>query len=206
MTSERAALSRPRLFSFRAPQSPDRQCRTGRGCIVSRSPVRRQPEQMRRYQSPPENNLADRRMAGRHFGRMVRGLRSGSRPALRLASATSFAATVHPRRSPADCAFRFGKPMLAVWRIASIAPTLNARIHICQISLRPIARTALTHGLVNGFGWQRTAAPLAPCCNGAAQSFFPWAAPIPRGTKKLRSAPSSTALRPCGCSRASPCL
>jgi len=32
--------------------------------------------------------------------------------------------------------------------------------------LRPIARTALTHGLVNGFGWQRTAAPLAPCCNG----------------------------------------
>ncbi len=30
--------------------------------------------------------------------------------------------------------------------------------------------------------------------------------PIPRGTKKPRSAPSSTALRPCGCSRASPCL
>jgi hypothetical protein len=105
-------------------------------------------------------------MAGGHSGRMVRGLRCGGRPAFRLASATSFAATAYPIRSPADCAFRFGKPMLAVWRIASIAPTLNARIHICQISLRPIARTALTHGLVNGFGWQRTAAPLAPCCNG----------------------------------------
>ena len=105
-------------------------------------------------------------MAGRHSGRMVRGLRCGGRPAFRLASATSFAATVHPRRSPADCAFRFGKPMLAAWRIASIAPTLNARIQICQISLRPIARTALTHGLVNGFGWQGTAAPLALCCNG----------------------------------------
>jgi hypothetical protein len=52
---------------------------------------------------------------------------------------------------------------------------LNARIHICQISLRPIARTALTHGLVNGFGWQGTATPLAPCCNGSARSFFPWA-------------------------------
>ena len=105
-------------------------------------------------------------MAGSHAGRMVRGLCCGGRPASRLASATSFAATVHPHRSPADCAFRFGKPMLAFWRIASIAPTLNARIHICQISLRLIARTALTHGLVNGCGWQRTAAPLAPCCNG----------------------------------------
>lgn len=169
-------------------------------------------------------------MAGRHTGRMVCGLCCGGRPAFRLASATIFAATVHPCRSPADCAFRFGKPMLAVWRIASIAPTLNARIHICQISLRPIARTALTHGLVNGFGWQRTAAPLALCCNGAARSFFPWpchpianamgtpSAPIPRGTKKPRSAPSSTALRPlptpksntfwgprAGCSRASLC-
>lgn len=105
-------------------------------------------------------------MAGRHSDRIVRRLRCDGRPAFRLASATSFAAMVHPRRSPADCAFRFGKPMLAVWRIASIAPTLNERIHICQISLRPIARTALTHGLVNGFGWQRTAAPLALCCNG----------------------------------------
>lgn len=169
-------------------------------------------------------------MAGRHTGRMVCGLCCGGRPAFRLASATSFAATAYSVRSPADCAFRFGKPMLAVWRIASIAPTLNARIHICQISLRPIARTALTHGLVNGFGWQRTAAPLALCCNGAARSFFPWpchpianamgtpSAPIPRGTKKPRSAPSSTALRPlptpksntfwgprAGCSRASLC-
>jgi hypothetical protein len=105
-------------------------------------------------------------MAGCQSGRMVRGLRCGGRPAIRLASATSFAGTVHPLRSPADCAFRFGKPLLAVWRIASIAPTLNARIHICQISLRPIARTALTHGLVNGLGWQRAASPLALCCNG----------------------------------------
>ena len=58
--------------------------------------------------------------------------------------------------------------------------------------------TALTHVLVNGFGWQGTAAPLAPCCNGAAQSFFPWAAPIPRGTRNpglprppLRCGPAS---------------
>ena len=146
----------------------------GVGCIVRRSPVRRQPEQMR-CQLPPKNTLADRRMAGRHSSRMVRGLCFGGRPVFRLASATIFAATVHLRRSLADCAFRFGNPMRAVWRIASIAPTLNARIHTCQISLRPIARTALTHGLVNGFGWQGTATPLAPCCNGAAQSFFPWA-------------------------------
>ena len=116
-------------------------------------------------------------MAGRHSGRMVRGLRCGGRPAFRLASATIFAATEHLRRSLADCAFRFGKPMLAVWRIASIAPTLNARIYICQISLRPIARTALTHGLVNGFGWQRTAAPLAPCCNGCSPKFLPLGLP-----------------------------
>jgi hypothetical protein len=45
-----------------------------------------------------------------------------------------------------------------------------------------------------------------PLLQRLARSFFPWATPIPRGTKKLRSAPSSTALRPCGCSRASPCL
>lgn len=87
-----------------------------------------------------------------------------------------------------------------------VRQTLNAPTDPCQHSLRAMARTALTHGLVNGFGWQRTAAPPAPCCNGAVQSFFPWAAPIPRGTKKPRSAPSSTALRPCGCSSASPCL
>jgi hypothetical protein len=87
-----------------------------------------------------------------------------------------------------------------------VRQTLNAPTCHCQISLRVTARTALTHGLVNGFGCQRTAAPLAPCCNGAAQSFFPWAAPIPRGSKKPRSAPSSTALRPCGCSSANPCL
>ncbi len=205
MTSERAALSRPRLFSFRAPQSPDRQCRTG---LLHCQPQSGQASTRADEVIPVAAREQSGRSAhdGRHSGRMVRGLRCDGRPAFRLASATIFAATEHLRRSLADCAFRFGKPMLAVWRIASIAPTLNARIHICQISLRPIARTALTHGLVNGFGWQRTAAPLAPCCNGAAQSFFPWAAPIPRGTKKLRSAPSSTALRPCGCSSASPCL
>ena len=56
-----------------------------------------------------------------------------------------------------------------------VSQTLNAPTDPCQISLRATARTALTHGLVNGFGWQGAAAPLAPCCNGAAQSFFPWA-------------------------------
>jgi uncharacterized protein (DUF736 family) len=35
-----------------------------------------------------------------------------------------------------------------------------------------MARTALTHGLVNGFGWQRTAAPLAPLLQRLARSFF----------------------------------
>jgi hypothetical protein len=39
--------------------------------------------------------------------------------------------------------------------------------------LRATARTALTHGLVNGFGWQGTAALLALCCNADPQTFFP---------------------------------
>jgi hypothetical protein len=68
------------------------------------------------------------------------------------------------------------------------------------------ARTALTHRLVNGFGWQGTAAPLAPCCNGWPKVSSPALARIPRGTKKRQSAPSFTAFRPCGCSSASPCL
>lgn len=167
-------------------------------------------------------------MAGRDSGRMVRGLCCGGRPAFRLASATIFAATVHPRRSPADCAFRFGKPMLAVWRIASIAPTLSARIHICQISLRPIARTALIHGLVNGFGWQRTAAPLAPYCNGWPEVSSPGLAtpslrdgdPVGAHSSRNQETPVCTVLHcvtahhPFGlpngtlsaCSSASPCL
>jgi len=45
---------------------------------------------------------------------------------------------------------------------------------MCQISLAHW-QAALIHVLVNGFDWQGTAAPLAPKCNGAAQSFFPCA-------------------------------
>ena len=137
-------------------------------------------------------------MAGRHSSRVVRGLRFGGRPAFRLASATILAATEHLRRSLSDCAFSFGKPMLAVWQIASIAPTLNERIHICQISLRPIARTALTHGLVNGFGWQRTAAPLAPCCNDWPEVSSPGLRPFLAGQETPVSAVLHSRSGPAG--------
>ena len=46
----------------------------GIGALVSRSPVGRGPERMMRLPSPPANRLADRRVAGRHAARMVRGL------------------------------------------------------------------------------------------------------------------------------------
>ena len=80
------------------------------------------------------------------------------------------------------------------------------RMQVLAKSLWHYWPAALIHVLVNGFDWQGTAAPLAPSCNGAAQSFFPCATRIPRGNKKPRSAPSSTSFRPCGCIGSSPCL
>jgi hypothetical protein len=42
----------------------------------------------------------------------------------------------------------------------------------------------------------RTAAPRSSFRNGGAATFFPWAAPIPRGDKKVAAPPSCAALRP----------
>jgi uncharacterized protein (DUF736 family) len=69
-----------------------------------------------------------------------------------------------------------------------------------------MARTALTQGLVNGFGWQGTAAPLAPCCNGWSKVSSPALRAFLAEAKKRRSAPSSTLFRHYVCSGASPCL
>jgi hypothetical protein len=48
--------------------------------------------------------------------------------------------------------------------------------------------------------------PRSPCRNGGGETFFPWAAPIPREPRKHAPAkagvpppPSSAAFRPCGC-------
>ena len=42
------------------------------------------------------------------------------------------------------------------------APDIERRPDLRQISLAIMSATALTHVLVNGFGWQGTAAPFAP--------------------------------------------
>jgi hypothetical protein len=196
------------LSAPRAPQSPFRQNRTGHECLANLGCgwARTRPDDV-------NSNLRPR--TGARIG--------AGRDATLTESVAAFLRSAPLALSPSATAVRrdgaFPFPALSAQCRDSIrqshywvppagcaSQTLNAPTDHCQISLREMARTALTHRLVNGFGCQRTAAPLAPCCNGAAQSFFPWAAPIPRGTKKPRSAPSSTALRPCGCSSASPCL
>ena len=155
------------------------------------------------------------------YARCNRGIPCGSGASSRLARSTG---------APCFSAFSCGRSASARERSRSaISPSQSGRgplaghlecaRQVRQISLHLLPEPAPIHVLVNGFGWQGTAAPLAPCCNGAARSFFPWASPIPRGTKKPRSAPSSTALRPlptpksitfwgprAGCSGASPCL
>jgi hypothetical protein len=100
----------------------------------------------------------------------------------------------------------FGKPKRSVSRVEFISQTLNAPTDPCQISLRPMAGTR-AHPRPRQWPWLAADGfASCPLLQRLARSFFPWATPIPRGNKKPRSAPSSTALRPCGCSRASPCL
>ncbi len=207
MSAGRAARRRPLPSVASTPQSPVRQRRTGLECLGLWVADGHEPDRMMAIPVSPANGRADRGGAGCGADRACRRL-----PAV-CASRPAIASHGSPARRGVSIPCPVGRmsqlhPAISLSGFASgcASQTLNAPTDPCQNSLRAMARTALTHGLVNGFGWQRTAAPLAPCCNGAAQSFFPWAAPIPLGTKKPRPAPSSTALRPCGCSGASPCL
>src|SRR5260370_32578174 len=59
---------------------------------------------------------------------------------------------------------------------------------------------------LDGVIWPQAGKPRSPCRNGSGETFFPWAAPIPREPRKHAPAkagvsppPSSAVLRPCGC-------
>ena len=67
--------------------------------------------------------------------------------------------------------------------------------------------TALTHVLVNGFGWQRTAAPLAPQLQRRTETFFPdCAALVSSRDKKAPVRRPPLRFGPAGATGASPCL
>ena len=75
---------------------------------------------------------------------------------------------------------------------------------VCQISLRLMPGTRALPRPRQWLWLAGDGCASCPLLQRLAQSFFPWAAPIPRGTKKRRSAPSSTTFRPCGCSECKP--
>jgi hypothetical protein len=81
---EKAARTCPHHKRHKAPSG-----NAGRGisALVSRSPIGRGPERMMWLPSPPANRLADRRVAGRHAARMVRGLRCELWPVKRRCAA-----------------------------------------------------------------------------------------------------------------------
>jgi hypothetical protein len=58
----------------------------------------------------------------------------------------------HARHRGQPIASSFGKPKRSVSMAEFISRTLNAPTDPRQISFRLMARTALTHGLVNGLG------------------------------------------------------
>ena len=178
----------------------------GMGALVSRSPVGRGPERVMWLPSPPANRLADRRVAGRHAARMVRGLHYGVWPVAQSASSTNtrcdgaFSSII----APAECRVLVQQAHPISFSVGLVSRTLNAPTNPCQNSLRPMPGTR-AHPRPRQWLWLAgDGCASCPLLQRLAQSFFPWAAPIPRGTKKRRSAPSSTTFRPCGCSECKP--